>query len=69
VKKIVRKAYGYMNNHADAKSVANALELKQLLKEPIAGDYNPALIKRYPELNGIVPVASKQDRLAPVIKR
>ena len=32
---IVPKAYGYMNNHADAKSVANAIELKQFLEEPI----------------------------------
>jgi uncharacterized protein YecE (DUF72 family) len=34
VKKIVGKAYGHMNNHADAKSVANAIELKQFLGEP-----------------------------------
>jgi uncharacterized protein YecE (DUF72 family) len=66
VRKIVRKAYGYMNNHADAKSVANAIELKHLLKEPITGDYNPALIKRYPELKAIVPAPAKRDSLVPV---
>ena len=35
VKKIVKKAYVYMNNHADAKAVANAIELKHFLKEPV----------------------------------
>jgi uncharacterized protein YecE (DUF72 family) len=71
VKKIVRKAYGYMNNHADAKSVANAMELKHLLKEPIVGDFNPELLKRYPALKDIVPATTTTTRqvLVPVRKR
>jgi hypothetical protein len=51
---------------ADAKSVANAIELKHLLKERITGDYNPELIKRYPELKAIVPAPAKRDLLVPV---
>ena len=34
VKKIVRRAYAYFDNHADAKSVANASELKHFLGSP-----------------------------------
>ena len=38
----MRKSYGYMNNHADAKSVANAIELKHFLGEPVPDDLNKA---------------------------
>jgi uncharacterized protein YecE (DUF72 family) len=73
VRTIVRKSYGYMNNHADAKSVANAIELKHLLKEPVGEDYNPELLKRYPQLEAIVPAprqpaASPQEAHVPVRK-
>ena len=68
VKKIVRKSYGYMNNHADAKSVANAIELKDFLGEPVPEDLNPEMLKRYPELKAIVPVKATQDLLTPVRK-
>lgn len=61
VRQIVKKAYGYMNNHADAKAVANAIELKHFLKEPVPGDLNPEMLKRYPELKDIVPVSKKQE--------
>jgi uncharacterized protein YecE (DUF72 family) len=65
VKKIVRKSYGYMNNHAEAKSVANAIELKHFLGEPVPEELNPEMLKRYPELKAIVPVNDKQDLLTP----
>jgi uncharacterized protein YecE (DUF72 family) len=68
VKKIVRKAYGYMNNHANAQAVANAIELKHFLKEPVPDDLNPEMLKRYPALKAIVPVTVKQDWLLPVRK-
>jgi hypothetical protein len=68
VKKIVKKAYGYMNNHADAKSVANAIELKHFLGERVPEDLNPEMLKRYPELKAVVPLRTKQDSLAPVRK-
>jgi hypothetical protein len=54
IKTIVRKSYGYMNNHADAKSVANAIELKHFLGEHVPEDLNPDMLKRYPELKAIV---------------
>ena len=38
VKKIVRKAYGYMNNHADAKSVAKANTLPRWQHAAPPGD-------------------------------
>jgi uncharacterized protein YecE (DUF72 family) len=69
VKKIVNKAYAYMNNHADAKAPANAIELKHLLNEPVTIDLNPEMLKRYPELKNIVPVATKQDVEVLVRKR
>jgi uncharacterized protein YecE (DUF72 family) len=69
VKKIVRKAYGYMNNHADAKSVANAIELKQFLGEPVPENLQPEMLKRYPALKTMVPVKAKQNELTPVRKR
>jgi uncharacterized protein YecE (DUF72 family) len=69
VTQIVPKAYVYMNNHADAKSVANALELKHLLKEPITGDFHPELLNRYPALKTMVPTASDRGVLVPVRRR
>ena len=69
VRKIVRKAYGYMNNHADAKSVANAIELKQFLGEPIPENLHPEMLKRYPALKVAAPVKAKQIQPTPVRKR
>jgi uncharacterized protein YecE (DUF72 family) len=66
VRTIVRKSYGYMNNHADAKSVANAIELKHFLGEPVPDDLHPEMLKRYPELKAIVPVKATQDVPVPV---
>jgi uncharacterized protein YecE (DUF72 family) len=53
VRKIVRKAYVYLNNHFAAKSVADAVELKHELKEPIAGEYRAELLDAYPFLKKI----------------
>ena len=68
VKKIVKKAYGYMNNHADAKAVANAIELKHVLEEPLATDLNPEMLRRYPALKGLLPAAKTQEVAVPVRK-
>ena len=67
VETIVRKAYAYMNNHANAQAIANAIELRDFLKEPIPADLNTELLKRYPELKAIVPVA--EDLPTPVRRR
>jgi hypothetical protein len=46
-----------MNNHFSAKAVVNAAILKADLGQPLPGEYQPAMIDRYPELAGIVRVA------------
>ena len=68
VRQIVPKTYAYMNNHADAKSVANAVELKHFLDEPIEGTYPDAFIARYPDVKAIVSAAAAKDAQVPVRK-
>ena len=60
---LVRKLYLYLNNHFEAKAVANAVMLKQRLGAPIAGEYAPAFVERYPALQGVVRVAPTSPRL------
>jgi uncharacterized protein YecE (DUF72 family) len=55
---LVKKLYLYTNNHFSAKSVANAVLIKQQLGEPIEGDYPPAFLDRFPELAGTVKTAT-----------
>jgi uncharacterized protein YecE (DUF72 family) len=57
-RELVKKAYLYTNNHFSAKSVANAAMIKQQLGEPIDGEYPPEFVERYPQLAGVVTVAS-----------
>jgi len=54
---LVKKLYLYTNNHFSAKSVANAVMIKQQLGEPIDGEYPPAFLDRYPDLAGVVKAA------------
>jgi len=68
VRQIVPKTYAYMNNHADAKSVANAVELKHFLDEPIEGTYPDEFIARYPDVKAIVSAAAAKDAQVPVRK-
>jgi uncharacterized protein YecE (DUF72 family) len=68
VRQIVPKTYAYMNNHADAKSVANAVELKHFLDEPIEGTYPNEFIARYPDVKAIVSAAAAKDAQVPVRK-
>jgi uncharacterized protein YecE (DUF72 family) len=49
-----RRVLAYMNNHFSAKAVANAAILKSQLGQPLPGSYPPALVERYPELDGLV---------------
>jgi uncharacterized protein YecE (DUF72 family) len=53
-RRLVKKVYLYTNNHFSAKSVANAAMIKQQLGEPIAGEYTPEFLERYPQLAGVV---------------
>jgi uncharacterized protein YecE (DUF72 family) len=50
----VKKAYLYANNHFSAKSAANAAILKHQLGQDVPGDYTEEMIRRYPDLKGIV---------------
>jgi uncharacterized protein YecE (DUF72 family) len=54
-RRLVRKLYLYMNNHFEAKSVANAVMLKHRLGEPITGTYPESFLEKYPDLRGIAP--------------
>lgn len=49
VRHLVGRTYVYTNNHFSAKSVANAVVIKDLLREPIDGEYPAAFLERYPE--------------------
>ena len=53
----------YMNNHFASKSVVNAIMLKAQLGQPIDGEYPPALVERYPEIEGLVRVAEPRRLL------
>jgi uncharacterized protein YecE (DUF72 family) len=52
----VKKAYLYANNHFSAKSVANAAILKHQVGQDVPGEYTEEMLKRYPELKGVVQV-------------
>ena len=49
-----RKVLMYFNNHFSAKSVANASVLKHDLGQIIPAHYTSAMLRTYPELQGIV---------------
>ncbi len=51
---LVKKVYLYTNNHASARSVANANMIKEQLGEPIDGEYPDTFIDTYPELAGLL---------------
>lgn len=68
VRQIVPKTYAYMNNHADAKSVANAIELKHFLGEPVEGYYPAEFTARYPEVRPMVTVAGPPSAQIPLRK-
>jgi uncharacterized protein YecE (DUF72 family) len=53
VRTIVRKSYLYLNNHFAAKSVADAVEVKHQLGQPIKGEYRPELLEAYPFLRDV----------------
>lgn len=58
VRELVKKTYLYTNNHFSAKSVANAVMIKEQLGEPIAGEYPPEFIETFPELTSVLHVHS-----------
>ncbi len=63
-KALVKKVYLYTNNHFSAKSVVNAVMLKAQLGQPIAGEYPPEIVERYPELRDLVAVVPTLFRVS-----
>ena len=61
----VKKTYVYANNHFSAKSVANAVTIKNKLGQPLDGEYPESFVERYPDLRGIVKILPTRpsDRL------
>ena len=57
----VRKSYVYTNNHFSAKSVANAVEIKAQLGQPIPGEYPEEFVERYPDLKPLVKILPKRQ--------
>jgi uncharacterized protein YecE (DUF72 family) len=53
-RRLVKKSYVYFNNHFASKAVVNAVMIKSLLGEPIAGVYPASFVERYPEVGPIV---------------
>jgi uncharacterized protein YecE (DUF72 family) len=68
-KHLVKKSYLYTNNHFASKSVVNALMLKAQLGQRIDGEYPPELVECYPELKGLVTIASRAPAPAPAPAR
>ena len=56
VRALVKKMYLYLNNHFAAKSVANAVMIKQQIGEPADGEYPPEFVERYPDVRDAVRV-------------
>lgn len=53
---LVKKQYVYMNNHFAAQAVADAAVLRHLLDEPVDKPMPVELVRRYPMLEGKVPI-------------
>jgi uncharacterized protein YecE (DUF72 family) len=64
-KHLVKKSYLYTNNHFASKSVVNAVMLKAQLGQRIDGEYPPQLVERYPEIEGLVTIASRAPAPVP----
>ena len=56
-RRIVKKLYLYMNNHFEAKAVANAVMIKNSLGEPVSGAFPQSFVDRYPQVGDVVQVA------------
>jgi uncharacterized protein YecE (DUF72 family) len=61
-KTLVRKLYLYTNNHFSAKSVANAVMIKQQLDMPVEGDYPEGFVDQYPQLREVIKTSSGNGR-------
>ena len=53
-RRLVKKFYLYFNNHFAAKSVVNAVMIKNQLGEPIPGEYPKSFTDAYPHVAGLL---------------
>lgn len=53
-RRLVRKLYAFLNNHFEAKGVANAAMLRHRLGLELPGAYPESFLERFPELRGVV---------------
>src|SRR5262245_10331365 len=60
-RRLVKKLYLYTNNHFSAKSVANAVMIREQLGEPIDGEDPPEFIERFPDLANVVSVTPASE--------
>ena len=58
-----RRVMAFMNNHYSAKAVANAAVLKSQVGQDLPGEYEPEMVERYPDLDGLVTVRPSARRL------
>lgn len=56
------RVYVYFNNHFRGEAAANALMMKPKLGQPVRATYEPALVERYPALEGRVPVTAPKGQ-------
>ena len=57
-----------MNNHANAQSVANAIELKEFLGKPVPENLHPEMLERFPALKAMRSIKAEHRVLTPVRK-
>jgi uncharacterized protein YecE (DUF72 family) len=62
-RRLVKKFYLYFNNHFAAKSVVNAVMIKERLSEPLTGCYPPEFVARYPEVANTVSTAPSTQKV------
>lgn len=54
-----RRIYMVLNNHFEAKAVANGVMLKRSFGQPITGTFPPRFVERFPELRDVVTVVEE----------
>ena len=68
-RRLVKKLYLYTNNHFSAKSVANAVMIKEQLGEPIEGEYPPAFVETFSQLRSALGSHIRRSVGAPAGRR
>ena len=68
-RRLVKKLYLYTNNHFSAKSVANAVMIKEQLGEPIEGEYPPAFVEAFSQLRSALGSHIRRSVGAPAGRR